>query len=202
MHVVPLSHPRDDMEVCVFTDASDQFWGAVTTQVPPSDLDKPLEDQRHEPLAFISGTFDGASARWPIVEKEAYAVVESCKQLDYLIVRPGGFHLFTDHRNLVYMFNPRVSNGNLAKYQVDKLQRWALVMSTFPYTIECLPGRCHRLERPVESLGFHPVAHVRRLVHVVSPLQLAAFEWPTATSILKTQKASIEWGESNPPGVA
>ncbi|KAF0718357.1 Aste57867_1738 [Aphanomyces stellatus] len=25
MHVVPLSHPRDDMEVCVFTDASDRF---------------------------------------------------------------------------------------------------------------------------------------------------------------------------------
>ncbi|RLN99800.1 hypothetical protein DYB28_009378, partial [Aphanomyces astaci] len=41
-HVVPRSHPREDMTVCVFTDASDLFWGAVATQVPPADLDLPL----------------------------------------------------------------------------------------------------------------------------------------------------------------
>ncbi|KAF0718358.1 Aste57867_1739 [Aphanomyces stellatus] len=170
------------------------------------DLDKPLEDQRHEPLAFISGTFAGASARWPIVEKEAYAVVESCKRLDYLIVRPSGFRLFTDHRNLVYMFNPLGSNGNLAKYQADKLQRWALVMSTFPYTIECLPGDVNVWSDLLSRWGSTPtsssVAHVRRLVHVVSPLHLADFEWPTATSILKTQKSCVEGGEATPAGVA
>ncbi|KAH9107235.1 hypothetical protein LEN26_001687 [Aphanomyces euteiches] len=114
--VVPHSHPRADMEVCLFTDASDLFWGAVATQVPLSDLDLPLEEQRHEPLAFVSGSFTGASQRWPIVEKEAYAMMQSCKNLDYLIVRPGGFRLFTDHRNLVYIFNPCGSNANMAKY--------------------------------------------------------------------------------------
>ncbi len=140
INLVPLSHPRDDMAVCLFTDASDQFWGAVATQVPPDDLNLPLDEQRHEPLAFLSGTFSGASARWPIVEKEAFAIVESCKRLDYLLVRPNGFRLFTDQRNLVYIFNPSGSNSNMAKYQADKLQRWALVMSTFPYTIECVSG--------------------------------------------------------------
>jgi hypothetical protein len=34
INLVPLSHPRDDMAVCLFTDPSDQFWGAVATQVP------------------------------------------------------------------------------------------------------------------------------------------------------------------------
>ncbi|KAH9097760.1 hypothetical protein Ae201684P_001236 [Aphanomyces euteiches] len=72
-NVVPLSHPRSDMEVCVLTDASDKFCGAVATQIPSEDLSQPLEDQRHEPLAFLSGTFTGACQRWPIVEKEAYA---------------------------------------------------------------------------------------------------------------------------------
>jgi hypothetical protein len=32
--VVPLSHPRSDMAVCLYTDASDQFWGAKATHVP------------------------------------------------------------------------------------------------------------------------------------------------------------------------
>ncbi|KAH9135325.1 hypothetical protein AeRB84_019220, partial [Aphanomyces euteiches] len=205
-NVVPLSHPRSDMELCVFTDASDKFWGAVATQIPSEDLSLPLEDQRHEPLAFLSGTFTGASQRWPIVEKEAYAVVESCKRLDYIVVRPGGFRLFTDHRNLVYMFNPRRSNSGMAKYQADKLQRWALVMSTFPYTIECLPGDTNAwgdlLSRWGSAQSSWTIARVRKLLHVVSPLQQNDFEWPTAKSILEAQTLAIERGGSTPPGVA
>jgi hypothetical protein len=205
-NVVPLAHPREDLVVCVFTDASDLFWGAVATQVPPTDLDLPLEEQRHEPLAFLSGSFSNASLRWPIVEKEAYAVVEACKRLDYLVVRPGGFRLFTDHRNLVYIFNPSGSNANMAKYQADKLQRWALVMSTFPYTIECLPGDANVWGDLLSRWGSAPldlpVAHVRKLIHVVSPLQQADFEWPTAATISDSQRLAItEGGGTTPVGV-
>ncbi|KAF0742575.1 hypothetical protein Ae201684P_008386 [Aphanomyces euteiches] len=198
-NVVPLSHPRSDLEVCVFTDASDKFWGAVATQIPSEDLSLPLEDQRHKPLAFLSGTFTGASQCWPIVEKEAYAVVESCKRLDYLVVRPGGFRLFTDHRNLAYMFNPRGSNSGMAKYQADKLQRWALVMSTFPYTIECLPGDTNvwgdLLSRWGSAQSSRTIARVRKLLQ-------NDFEWPTAKSILEAHKLAIERGGSTPPSVA
>ena len=67
-------------------------------------------------------------------------MVEACKRLDCLLVRQGGFGLFTDYRNLVYIFNTRGQSPNMAKYQADKLQRWALVMSTFPYTIESVSG--------------------------------------------------------------
>ncbi|ETV78978.1 hypothetical protein H257_07762 [Aphanomyces astaci] len=95
----------------------------TTRTVPVEDLALPASDQRHEPLAFLSGSFRGASGRWPIVEKEAFAVVESCKRLEYLLIRPGGFRLFTDHRNLAH-----------------KLQRWALTMTAFPYVVECVAG--------------------------------------------------------------
>jgi RNase H-like domain found in reverse transcriptase len=78
-----LAHPRDEMRLCVFTDASQSVWSAVVIQVPPRDLDKPLADQQHEPLAFIFGAFKGASSRWPIVEKEAFAIVETTDRLDY-----------------------------------------------------------------------------------------------------------------------
>ncbi|KAF0704619.1 hypothetical protein AaE_014847, partial [Aphanomyces astaci] len=204
-HVVPRSHPREDMTVCVFTDASDLFWGAVATQVPPADLDLPLDDQRHQPLAFISGSFSGASARWPIVEKEAYGVVESCKRLDYLVVRRGGYRLFTDHRNLVYIFNPSGSNANMAKYQDDKLQRWSLGMSTFPYTIECVSGDANvwgdLLSRWGSAPTDQPVANVRKLIHVVLPLQQVDFEWPTAATISGIQRSTMEGGGTPPNGV-
>ncbi|ETV69828.1 hypothetical protein H257_14451 [Aphanomyces astaci] len=71
----------NDKIICLYIDASDTHWGAACTQIPPEDLELPVEQQRHEPLAFLSGGFDGASARWPTVEKEAFAIVESCKPL-------------------------------------------------------------------------------------------------------------------------
>ncbi|KAH9108266.1 hypothetical protein LEN26_014132 [Aphanomyces euteiches] len=191
------------MEVCLFTDASDLFWGAVATQVPLSDLDLHLEEQRHEPLAIVSGSFTGASQRWPIVEKEAYAMMQSCKNLDYLIVRPGGFRLFTDHRNLVYIFNPRGSNANMAKYQADKLQRWSLVMSTLPYSI--MPGEANVWGDLLSRWGSvsvdKPVTRVCRLIEVVSPLQQVDFEWPTAATISKIQRSALKGGETTPTGV-
>ena len=46
-----------NLVTCVFGDASDKFWGMIITQVPPKDLDKPVAEQDHKPLAFISGKF-------------------------------------------------------------------------------------------------------------------------------------------------
>jgi hypothetical protein len=57
--------------------SSQDFWSAIATQVPPSDLNLSPEVQRHEPLAFLSGRFTGAMSRWPIIEKEAYAIIAS-----------------------------------------------------------------------------------------------------------------------------
>ena len=59
-----------------------------------------VADQQHEPLMFLSGTFGGAAMRWATVEKEAFALVETVKRADYLLRRPGGFRLFTDHRGI------------------------------------------------------------------------------------------------------
>jgi RNase H-like domain found in reverse transcriptase len=47
-------------------------------------------------LAFLSGSFKNAASRWPIVEKEAFAIVETVCRMEYLLMRPGGFHLFTE----------------------------------------------------------------------------------------------------------
>ncbi|KAH9089265.1 hypothetical protein Ae201684P_001468 [Aphanomyces euteiches] len=100
--------------------------GAPSQHKSPTTTSLPLEDQRHQPLAFLSGAFTGTSERWPIVEKEAFAVVESCKRLDYILIRPAGFRLFTDHKNLKYIFNPAGQSPNMARYQAHKLERWAL----------------------------------------------------------------------------
>ena len=52
----------------------------------------------HEPLAFLSGSFKGSQLRWVTVDKEGFAIVSTFRRL-------GGVHIFTDHRNLTYIFN-------------------------------------------------------------------------------------------------
>ncbi len=65
--VLKLSHPNPEMCLCVFVDVSEAHWGAVITQVPSGQLEHTLEDQDHEPLMFLSGTFNGAASRWTTV---------------------------------------------------------------------------------------------------------------------------------------
>ncbi|TYZ63513.1 hypothetical protein PybrP1_002320 [[Pythium] brassicae (nom. inval.)] len=134
--MVLLAHPKPTHVVCVFTDASSERWGAAVIQVPREGVRLMLDFQRHQPLAFISGCFRDASLRWPIVEKEAFAIVETCKRLVYLPLRPGGFKTFTDHRNLQYIFNLEAVNSGVTRFQADYLQRWASAHSAFRYEIQ------------------------------------------------------------------
>ncbi len=148
-NAVRLSHLYPEQELCVFTDASNRHWGVVVTQIPSADRGRPIEDQAHQPLMFLSGTFTGAAERWAIIEKEAFALVESVKRTDYMLHRPRGFHLFTDHKNLRYIFNPDSVISKVPKYTADKLQRWSMLLIGYNYMIVHMFGPicCHAGER-------------------------------------------------------
>jgi len=66
-HAVTLAHPLQDYELCLFTDASHFHWRGILTQVPKKHLNVTVHDQKHEPLAFLSGSFNGlnvAAVSW------------------------------------------------------------------------------------------------------------------------------------------
>lgn len=52
-------------------------------------------------------------------------------------------HVYTDHRNLLYVFHPTALEPNLGRHVVSKLQRWALYLSQFPYHIEHVSGEAN-----------------------------------------------------------
>ncbi|KAJ0408845.1 hypothetical protein P43SY_000741 [Pythium insidiosum] len=207
LRMVPLAHPRPGDVVCVFTDASRDHWGAAVTQIPPDDACLPLEQQRHRPLAFISGSFKDASSRWPIIEKEAFAIVETCKRLAYLLIRPNGFKVFTDHRNLQYIFDPHSIDSNVTRFQADKLQRWASTLTTFRYEIEHVAGEANVWGDLLSRWGASPqqasVVRVRAVtvLETVSPLQAVDFEWPMHSEIVDIQKVALStFGDDARPG--
>lgn len=52
LKMVPLAHPSLTVDVCLYTDASQDYWGAAVTQLPPDEAHLPLDMQNHSPLAF------------------------------------------------------------------------------------------------------------------------------------------------------
>jgi transposase InsO family protein len=208
VEMVPLAHPSPDAEVCVYTDASQDYWGAVVTQLEPGEAQLPLEQQNHRPLAFLSGRFVGAASRWPTIEKEAFAIVEATRRLEYLLLRPGGFRLYTDHRNLVYIFAPHGENSTMARYQADKLQRWAMSLMSFKYVIEHVPGESNVWGDLLSRWGAgtpseRPMpARMARLVVTerVSPLQEKDFVWPDEEEIRVVQREARETALMDPEG--
>lgn len=61
--------------MCLFKDESDIHWAAILTQTPDNQHRKPIENQEHEPLCFLSGAYEGSSANWSVPVKEGFAIV-------------------------------------------------------------------------------------------------------------------------------
>ncbi|GMF50263.1 unnamed protein product [Phytophthora fragariaefolia] len=142
--------------VSIFRCQSDSLWRRCHSN-SAEDVGLPVHEQRHHPLAFLSGSFTGGMLRWSTIDKDVYAIVISCKRLLYLLLRPRGFRIFTDHRNLQYVFDPLAVNSSLGRHQVDRLQRWAMTLTTFHYAIE------HTMERMLSE----------------------KFEWPTLSDDIR-----------------
>jgi hypothetical protein len=123
MSAVTLAHPREGYCTHVFTDASETHWSSITTQVPAEDDSLSLQEQRHEPLAFLSGEFKDASFNWSTAEKEAFPIVQTFERMDYVLAGKTT-ELHTDHRNLIYIFDPHGSNPSVSRHVASKLMRW------------------------------------------------------------------------------
>jgi hypothetical protein len=140
MESVTLAFPDPDKRICVLTDASDRFYAGLVTQIHEEQLDLPMEEQDHQPLAFLSSEFKGAQQRWTVPEKEVFAIVDTVTKVHYLLLSRDEFSILFDHLNLAYIYNPLSADPTLARHVVHKLQRWALKMSVFSYRMEHVMG--------------------------------------------------------------
>eukprot|EP00171_Calliarthron_tuberculosum_P020891 IDg20891t1 len=137
---VTLTHPDVSKTICIYTDASKHFWSGVVTQCNADELAKSIEKQVHEPLAFLGSGFRGPQLHWTTFEQEGFAIFQVFLKLDYILLGHEHVHVFTDHRNLLFVFAPLAVEPALGRNIVSKIQRWALFLSRFSYTIEHIAG--------------------------------------------------------------
>jgi hypothetical protein len=106
MDSMTLAFPDSYKRIYVLTDASDRFYTGLVTQIDEEQLDLPMEEQDHQPLAFLSGEFKGAQLRWKVPEKEGFAIVDTVTRVDYLLLSHDEFPILSDHLSLTYIHNP------------------------------------------------------------------------------------------------
>ena len=129
--------------LCLFTDASNLYWGLMLTLClegdPANTEDKtPVAEQQHVPIFFLSGKFTASQVNWHISQKELYPIIYAFKRLPYFIYgHPGRLVIFTDHKNLVYILHPDWSPKSA---YIDRLTRWGLLLQNRDIIVRHIAG--------------------------------------------------------------
>ena len=193
-HQVTLSHPDPKKRLCVYTDASDYVWSGIVTQTPREDIHLDHVDQRHQPLSFLSGHFTGSELGWSILEKEAYAIMATVERMHWLLATPSGFDLFTDHHNLIFIFDPVAVMPDLSQSSVRKVLRGAVKLSAYNYMCIHIRGIDNVWADLLGRWSAPPSRTIRRLVHIPELPSSSSdnFDWPNAEEVLKAQQKFLE----------
>ncbi|XP_054267315.1 uncharacterized protein K02A2.6-like [Macrosteles quadrilineatus] len=116
------------LDIVVTCDSSSYGVGCV--------LAHQLPDGRERPIAFASRTLTKCEIKYSQIEKEALALLFAVKKFhNFLYGRR--FTLVTDHRPLIFLLGPTKAVPTLAAARV---QRWALTLSAYDYTIRYKRG--------------------------------------------------------------
>ncbi|UYV72403.1 K02A2.6-like [Cordylochernes scorpioides] len=106
-------------------DSSSYGLGAVLSQI---DV-----DGNERPIYFISRTLSQAEKKYSQIDKECLSIIWALKKFNnYLFGRK--FELITDNKPLHHILNPK---REISSNMSARLQRWALILSSYNFTIEC-----------------------------------------------------------------
>jgi hypothetical protein len=120
----PVLQPFDKEKDSVLTvDASMRAIGAVLSQ------------QGH-PILFVSRKLSDAETRYSNIEREALAVLWACNRLEQFLVGKT-FTIETDHKPLVYIFDP---NSSIKVDISPRLLKFSLKLMRFDYAIKHVAG--------------------------------------------------------------
>ena len=126
-----LAHYDPKLPIILATDASSYGVGAVISHKYPNGEERPIQ--------FASQSLNNTQQKYSQIDKEAYAIIFGVRKFyQYLYGRK--FILYTDHKPLLQIFNPRKC---LPTMTATRMQHYALFLQSFDYEIRYKNTKCH-----------------------------------------------------------
>ena len=98
-----------------------------------------MPDDSERPIAFASRTLSPAERKYAQLDKEALSIIFGVKRFhQYLYGRH--FNILSDHKPLQYLLG---ENRGIPAMASARIQRWALTLSAYSYSIDYKPGAAH-----------------------------------------------------------
>ena len=109
--------------------------------------------------------------------------------MHWIVANPDGFDLYTDHNNLIFLFDPLSVVPDLSATSLLKVLRWAVRLSMYRYTCYHIKGE-ENVWADLMSRWSSKAPTVRRIVRVpeLSSSSDADFEWPSQSTLIKVQQ--------------
>ena len=125
-----LVHFDESKPLMLSCDASPYGVGAVLSHIYADQLDKPI--------AYASRSLKTVKCKYSQLDKEALAILFGVSKFHhYLYGRH--FDIYSDHKPLMDIFSLSKAISSMAS---ARLQRWALTLSGYQYSIKYREGSC------------------------------------------------------------
>lgn len=152
-----LYNPEIHDEFKLETDASDIAVGGILSCTSKENYNS------WRPVEFMSKVLNETQRRWPVHEREAYAIVVALEKFDCYL-RGKTFNVFTDNSSLKWM----------AKATVGKIARWACRLAEYNMTI------VHKSGTQMEHVDF--------LSRYVEPIEYGLYDRMTAWIVVENNR--------------
>ena len=95
-------------------------------------------------IQYLSHQLNETQQRWPIIEKEAYAIIYSIQKFRHYLYG-SKFTVMTDHKTLKHLFTSPMLNS--------RIQRWAIILEEYGCDVEYISGLRNVVADALSRLG-------------------------------------------------